>query len=49
MIIYQAFIESELEVPRHFARRVHDLYFEPRYDEFKPRTVWTFQRVHFRA
>jgi hypothetical protein len=26
MIIYQAFIESELEVPR-LARRVHDLYF----------------------
>jgi hypothetical protein len=28
MIIYQAFIESEPEVPRHLARRVHDLYFE---------------------
>ena len=27
MIIYQAFIESELEVPRHLACRVHDLYF----------------------
>ena len=27
MIIYQAFIESELEIPRHLARRVHDLYF----------------------
>jgi hypothetical protein len=27
MIIYQAFIESELEVSRHLARRVHDLYF----------------------
>ena len=27
MISYQAFIESELEVPRHLARRVHDLYF----------------------
>jgi hypothetical protein len=26
MIIYQAFIESELEVSRHLARRVHDLY-----------------------
>ena len=27
MIIYQAFIEGELEVPRNLARRVHDLYF----------------------
>src|SRR5579859_7421685 len=29
MIVYEAFIESELEVPKHLARRVHDLYFEP--------------------
>jgi hypothetical protein len=41
MIIYQAFIESELEVPRHLARRVHDLYFSPQYPEFEPRTVWS--------
>jgi hypothetical protein len=27
MIIYQAFIESELEAPKHLARRVHDFYF----------------------
>src|SRR5205085_6826115 len=27
MIIYQAFIESELDASRHLARRVHDLYF----------------------
>src|SRR6516164_2590875 len=27
MIIYQAFIEGKLEVPKHLARRVHDLYF----------------------
>jgi hypothetical protein len=39
MIIYQAFIESEVGVPRHLACRVHDLYFDPQYDEFKPRTA----------
>ena len=27
LIIYEAFIESELEVPKHRARRVHDHYF----------------------
>ncbi len=27
MIIYQALIESELDVPKHLARRVHDFYF----------------------
>ena len=41
MIIYQALIESELKVPRRLARRVHDLYLDPQYDEFKPRTVWS--------
>ena len=45
MIIYQAFIESELEVPWHLARRAHDLYFEPQYDEFKPRTVWSLSNA----
>jgi len=45
MIIYQAFIESELEVPRHLARRVHDLYFDPQYDEFEPRTVWSLSNA----
>ncbi|HEY6345992.1 MAG TPA: hypothetical protein VIY49_31275 [Bryobacteraceae bacterium] len=45
MIIYQAFIESELEVPRHLARRVHDLYFDPQYEDFKPRTVWSLSNA----
>ena len=40
MIIHQAFIESEFGVPRHLARRVHDLYFDPQYDQFKSRTVY---------
>jgi hypothetical protein len=29
IIIYQALIESELEVPRYLARRVHELCFHP--------------------
>ena len=45
MIIYQAFIESELEVPRHLARRVHDLYFSPQFAEFEPRTVWSLSNA----
>src|SRR5258708_22572205 len=27
--IYEAFVEGELEAPKHLARTVHDLYFEP--------------------
>ena len=29
LLIYQAFIEDELGFPKHLARRVHELYFQP--------------------
>src|SRR5580700_1915018 len=45
VVIYQAFIEGELDVPKHLARRVHDLYFEPPFEEFKPRTVWSLSNA----
>jgi len=45
MIIYEAFIESELEVPKHLARRVHDFYFNPQYEEFKDRTLWSLSNA----
>ena len=45
IIIYQAFIEGELDVPKHLARRVHDFYFEPQYDEFRPRTMWSLSNA----
>jgi hypothetical protein len=41
LIIYQAFIEDELGVPKYPARRVHELYFHPQYEEFQPRTPWS--------
>ena len=45
MIIYEAFIESELEVPKHLARTVHDHYFNPQYEDFKPRTIWSLSNA----
>jgi hypothetical protein len=45
LIIYRAFIESELEVPKHLARPVHDLYFNPQHEEFQPRTVWSLSNA----
>ena len=42
VVIYEAFIEGKLEAPKHLARSVHDLYFEPKYEEFRPRTIWRF-------
>jgi hypothetical protein len=41
LIIYQAFVESELDAPKHAARHVHDLYFRPTHSEFEPRTLWS--------
>ena len=40
VVIYEAFVEGNLEAPRHLARTVHDLYFEPKYEEFRSRTIW---------
>jgi hypothetical protein len=40
VVIYEAFIEGRLEAPKNLARAVHDLYFEPKYEEFRPRTIW---------
>ena len=43
--IYRAFIEGDLEVPKHLARRVHDLYFNPQHEEFQPRTMWSLSNA----
>jgi hypothetical protein len=41
IVIYEAFVESKLEAGKHLARSVHDLYFEPKYVEFRSRTIWS--------
>ncbi len=45
LLIYQAFIEAELEVPRHLDRTVHNLYFNPQQEEFHPRTMWSISNA----
>ena len=39
------FVESDLEVPKHLARPVHDLYFNPQHEEFQPRTLWSLSNA----
>jgi hypothetical protein len=41
LILYRAFVEGELDAPRSLLSPVHRLYFEPQYEEFSPRTMWT--------
>ncbi len=38
-------MEGKLEAPKHLAGTVHDLYFEPKYDEFRPRTIWSLSNA----
>jgi hypothetical protein len=45
LFIYEAFVEGQLRAPRHLARPVHDLYFEPRHPEFQPRTLWSLSNA----
>ena len=45
LTIYRAFIEGELEVPKHLARTVHDLYFNPQHEEFAPPTMWSLSNA----
>ncbi len=45
VVIYEAFVEGRLETPKHLARTVHDLYFEPNYEEFRLRTIWSLSNA----
>jgi len=45
VVIYEAFVEGRLEAPKHLARTVHDLYFEPKYEEFRSQTIWSLSNA----
>jgi len=45
LIIYQAFIEGDIDLPKHLAGPVHNLYFNPEHEEFAPRTLWSLSNA----
>ena len=45
MIIYDAFIEDRIDLPKHLAGPVHNLYFTPEHEEFGPRTMWSLSNA----
>jgi hypothetical protein len=45
LLVYRAFIEGDLNVPRHLARIVHGHYFSPTHEEFAPRTMWSLSNA----
>lgn len=44
-MIYRAFIESELDIPKHLAGKVHEHYFDPQHEELEPRTMWSLSNA----
>jgi hypothetical protein len=45
VVIYEAFVEGKLEAPKHLGRTVHDLYFEPKHEEFRAGTIWSLSNA----
>jgi hypothetical protein len=45
LVIYRGFVQGELDVPKHLARRVHEQYFSPPIEEFAPRTTWSLSNA----
>ncbi len=45
LIFYSAFIDGKLDAPRSLLSEVHRLYFEPEYEEFSPRTMWSLSNA----
>lgn len=45
LTIYRAFIEADLDIPKHLARKVHELYFTPQHPEFEARTMWSLSNA----
>src|SRR5579862_8807401 len=44
-IIYEAFIEGKMDIPMKLVGDVHRHYFEPDFDEFKPRNLWSLSNA----
>jgi hypothetical protein len=45
VVIYEAFVEGKLDAAKHLARTVHNLCFEPKYEEFRSRTIWSLSNA----
>ena len=45
LIFYAAFVDGKLDAPRSLLTEVHRLYFEPQYEEFSPRTMWSLSNA----
>jgi excisionase family DNA binding protein len=45
LIFYSTFVDGKLDAPMSLLSEVHRLYFEPQYEEFSPRTMWSLSNA----
>jgi hypothetical protein len=45
LIFYSAFVDGKLDAPKSLLPAVHRLYFEPQYEEFSARTMWSLSNA----
>src|SRR5207302_4805501 len=45
LILYEAFVDGELDAPRSLLPEVHRLYFDPQYADFAARTMWSLSNA----
>jgi hypothetical protein len=45
LIIYDAFLGGQADLPKHLGGVVHEHYFTPRYPDFEPRTLWSLENA----
>jgi hypothetical protein len=44
-IIYEAFVEGQMDIPMKLINGVHQAYFEPDHDEFRDRNLWSLSNA----
>jgi len=44
-LIYDAFVAMRLGLPLRFMPHVHQAYFTPQYEEFRPKTLWSLSNA----
>lgn len=47
--IFQAFIQDQLDAPKHLAKEVWKQWCEPAHDEFRPRTLYSLENAYTEA
>jgi hypothetical protein len=45
LIFYSAFVDGKLDASRSLLPEVHRVYFEPQYEEFAARTMWSLSNA----